>query len=325
MIRCKYCNSTNPSFDELTKMYYCDSCNRLLGEDEIIDETERSEQEVKDNIEEYEDSHNIKVLEEEPLNGFSLLILNIVMLIPILNIFVLFAIINSNVEYQYRKVFSYRFIAGIIILLLCIVAICSVSANRRYELVGNVHTILDKAVTFLADRQQPDIKVPNLESHDLFEIIESISPADSDNSVDVESTFTLSWDTIDGTQWTGSMLKDLFEQTGENYIFLIQTANIRDRYSNKSYRNVGLRCTGAVKDGDNENYFYEDSLTKPFEIYYDDYGEVVDFTTKDLYNKKYIYYLNPTNSYTLHILHDDNGSLIGFAMQEEIKEVTKKK
>lgn len=335
MTVCKYCNKDDLDYDDLTKMYYCHYCNRLLDTDEVIEnepqeeieetpiQPEQKKSRKKSEEEEYD--YNTKEYQEEALNGFSLFILNFVMLIPIVNILVLFAILNSNVESQYRRVFSYRFVAGMVAVILIAVLFMQTAILERYDLINVSHQFIDKAVATLANTWHGDKSVPNLKVLDLMTIIESKHPEKTDNAGNDNTDFILTWSDLDKTVWTGSMLLDLFDKAGDDYIILIQTDGIRQKYGSKVYRNVGYRCIGSKIDAEDNNYFYDGLLTTEFEFYINDYGSTVDFGIEDLKNSKYIFYLNPTKSYTLHILKDEHNMLIGFALEEEVKESTSKK
>lgn len=292
-VKCSICGSTDLTYDKLSDMYACSGCSRLLEPSEVVE------------CGEYE-----YVESGEELNGFSLFILDILMMIPLINFVIVMWINGSDVKYQYKKTFCYRAIVDVIIGVTVLVCAMLFLANSKDQLRSAAHCIVDNLTIALCETEIKDVDFESLVSKDVMSNIESnISVSDG------ESQFILSWLHMDGVVMSGKQAMALLDEVGEDIAILVQTNGIRDKYTDKTYRNVGYLVDGFEKVGTTDNYFYEGKLSEAI-LYVDDYGEYVYESADDIYNRRYIYYINPKNNYEFYPLLTEEGILIGVAIKE---------
>lgn len=305
MNKCKYCKSDSIKEDRASGMWYCHNCSRFLDGDEVEFDNEQQAQE-----EEEEPAY-----EEEELTGLSLLVLNVLMWVPIFNILVVCALNKSDVKSQYRKSFSYKFITDMVLFLIAFIFLICMVYNYKFNISNSIHAIVSNAADFLDSAVSYDIDVPDFESKNIMQIIESMRVEEEENT----DWFVLDWRHFDGVVINGQSLLDLLEETGLDFVILMQTDEIRNRYTKTSYRNMGYIIDGSEVTGSTGNYFYDGKLPDVVSLYTDDYGELLYTKVDDLYSRRYVYYLNPKYDYRVRVLFDENSVMVGFAF-EEIKE-----
>lgn len=305
MNKCKYCKSDSIKEDRASGMWYCRNCSRFLDGDEVEFDNEQQAQE-----EEEEPAY-----EEEELTGLSLLVLNVLMWVPIFNILVVCALNKSDVKSQYRKSFSYKFITDMVLFLIAFIFLIYMVYNYKFNISNSIHAIVSNAADFLDSAVSYDIDVPDFESKNIMQIIESMRVEEEENT----DWFVLDWRHFDGVVINGQSLLDLLEETGLDFVILMQTDEIRNRYTKTSYRNMGYIIDGSEVTGSTGNYFYDGKLPDVVSLYTDDYGELLYTKVDDLYSRRYVYYLNPKYDYRVRVLFDENSVMVGFAF-EEIKE-----
>lgn len=311
---CSYCGSKDVTYQEYYHTYTCHGCNRILGEDELkghkekVEVVEEEEQEVQDELE-YEP------YQEEDLNGFSLVVLNIVTAIPFIGIVVSVALCNSSVRDEYKRAFCYKAVVQLLLILGIIVAFAHNVKDGRELVKNGVHTLITKTVELSSMSSESKMVAPDLRSRNMQEIIESrIEPAPDIS--EEEREFVPTWDFIDGSIMSGKKIKEFLEYAGEEWILLIQTKGIRDRYDENAYRNIGYITDASEKSGQSDNYFYYRVLDKPVARYTTDYGEYIHEDYSDLGNKKYIYYIDSKKNFKLTFLYTEEGAIAGFAVTE---------
>lgn len=311
-MKCGYCGSQTITYDSASEMYYCKDCGRLMGEDEVEKVNDATEQ--QDEVGSVEEDE-YEVIDGENLSGASLLILNIFMLVPIINILIAIFLNNSDIRREYKKCFSYRAVTFVLILVSALVYFYFFASSYKSNNTLSIHNALTTLSAAITTVHQADVDVNKFTQLDFKQIIESRYEPDTDNSGSEES-FILTWDLVDGVTLTGQMFYNILDAAGSDYIILVQTKQLANRYSSTTYRNLGFLADGSSKNESTSNYFYEGSISKPIDLYFDDYGENVFISTGDLYNSKYIYYVNPKNNFKLNIIHDSGGETVGFVITE---------
>lgn len=303
MTKCNYCESVKVRFDGTSGMWFCPDCSRFLEENEVSEFFEDEE----DLGYEYDD--------QEELTGVSLIVLNLLMYVPVLNMFMIGVLGKSDVKSQYRKVFTYRFIVDLCLVFVVFLLIIRAVGDYKVELSNGVHKVVESAANHVSSMTIGEVNIPEFISMDLMQIIESQRESDTDIN-DERGCLPPTWDYLNGATITGRKLLDMLGDTGEEFIILIQTGEIRSRYSKTTYRNVGYMVKGASATGSTGNYFFDGDISAPIQLYTDDYGEKVYMKTDDLYSQRYIYYINPKYNYVLHVLFDEDHNMLGLAFEE---------
>ena len=305
-IKCKYCGSEDVSFGENTGMYYCRVCNRLLGADEVLTENEDG------------DDVPIADTESEDNGDFgtaALIVLNAFMLIPVLNAVVMTLVNSSDAKYEYKKCFFNRFVVDLFVMAAVILLVIVEAFGFKNEHKDTIHDNVKSVVEDAMDFSNPEVSVSEFVTKNMFDILQSRYVPTTDDEEE-EQQFKLTWDMLDGTVMSGEHISDLLSKSGEDMILLIQTPYIVERYSETTYRNMGYMVAGAEILGTTGNYFYVGSLDRSLSVFIDDYNEPTFMSTDDLYNKKYVYYLNPKLSYRFDVLTSEDGDMVGLAFTE---------
>lgn len=303
MNKCKYCKSDSIKEDHTSGMWYCPNCSRFLEEDEIEFDNEQQAQEEEEEEPAYE---------EEELTELSLLVLNVLMWLPVFNILVVYALNKSDVKSQYRKSFSYKFITDMVLFFIAFIFLIYVVYNYKFNISNSIHTIVSNAADFLDSAVSYDIDIPDFDSKNIMQIIESMRVEEEETA----DSFVLDWRHFDGVVMDGQSLLDLLEEMGSDFVILMQTDEIRNRYTKTSYRNMGYIIDGSEVNGSTGNYFYDGKLPEVVSLYKDDYGELLYIKVDDLYSRRCVYYLNPKYDYRVRVLFDEDGVMVGFAFEE---------
>ena len=307
-VRCSYCKSDDVKYDSTTDMYYCRACSRLLGEDEVI----------KEKVVEAKPAPKPTQVSRQPedLNTLSLLFLNVALWIPVLNVLTVFAINNSEVKEEYKREFSSKLVTDLFILA-ALVLVCTLYIyNGKIQIKDRFHYISDKLITSIVALNEGELSIPEFDSIDVIQLIEDSYVEEEVEEEEVVTVYSSEWSYLDGMTASGSKAVELLTAVDEQVIILVQTEQIRSKYQKTTYRNVGYLMEGSELIGTTGNYFYEGSLKSPVSLMVDDYGELTYIKTSDIYNKKYVYYLNPSYTYIVHVLQFEDNALAGFAFEE---------
>lgn len=293
MVTCVNCGSEDVVLDELTGMYYCNSCSKMWD----ADETTTS------------DSY-----EEEDLNGFSLFVLHILMTIPIIDMIMTGVISNSSIKEQYKKTLLYRGITNMFLYTAIIVGVVIFLKESEVVIEAQISDTVDSIVQWmLPDSKNTMYNIPAVQSYE--ELL--LSKAPKDNDVDDSKLPQNIWQYMDGVSMSGKDVIALIADLSDyDMSLLIQTKNLAGKYSSDSYRCVGMIPSAAYYNESSKNWFYDGTTTIDFEFMTDDYGEYITDSYKDIYQSKYIYYLNPKSDFTIRLLHSSDGDVIGIALLE---------
>lgn len=296
---CKLCG-TETIYDEYAGTHYCEKCCEILDDSQVYEESD----EVMNETVEYNGEH---------LSVPSLVFLNILMWIPILNIFVAFWINNSDAKSEYKKQFGTKILIDIIVMLCLLVLLVPWIYNRKKLVYENAH----KVVMWCEDifmSQGEDMDLPTFDSADYLELLAQQSkdlPTYTDAIAPNENHRI-----FNGCILTGKSATNMIAGMDTTAIVLVQTKEIARRYSKDTYRNVGRLISGAEYNVRAENYMYEGELPVIADYYTNDYGEEISVPLDDLFNSKYIYYLNPDKYYECTILCNDLEEVTGFVLKE---------
>lgn len=310
-LKCSYCGSKDITYQEYYGTYNCTKCNRILGEDEVVKSRRRKKESLE--MEDVEVEYN--KYEEEELSGFSLFVLNILAMIPIIGIGICFIVCNSNSKQEYKKAFGYRAIVHIIVFISPAIAMISIVKENKEQYKSAIHSTIDTVVNELSRIGGKKLIVPDLAANSMEEIMKSRVEPPTD-IIDSNVEFVPTWDYIDGSILSGEKAVSFIDYAGDGWAVLVQTEHIRTRYDQNAYRNLGLQLTASEKNESSDNWFYFNRLVEPVEYYLDDYGEYVDFGYDDMRSKKYIYYVNPKYKYRLDFLYTEDNQIAGFALTE---------
>ena len=297
-VKCSYCKSEDLKYDSSTNMYYCHTCSRLLDKDEVVECA--LEESTGDD-------------EGEDLSMLSLFFLNIALWVPIVNILTVFAINNSGVRPEYKKDFSSRLVTGLFAIIAAVLVFALYVYDGKTDYKKSIKSFMDKVVVEVSTLNKGDTSMPDFTSIDIVQHIVDNSPIEEEED---DELLTADWKLLDGMMASGSKAQSLLKSVDEQVAILVQTEEIRNRYTKNTYRNVGYLINGSGLMGTTENYSYEGSLSDYVSLWTNDYGDIVYMKTDDIYNKKYVYYLNPSYDYKIHILLFEDDTLAGFAFEE---------
>lgn len=297
-VKCSYCKSEDLKYDSSTNMYYCRACSRLLDKDEVI---------------EYDLEESTNDDEWEDLSMLSLFFLNIALWVPIVNILTVFAINNSGVCPEYKKDFSSRLVTGLFAIIATVLVFALYLYDGKIDYKKSIKSFMDKTVVEVSTINKGDTSIPDFDSIDVVQHIIDNTPIREDEE---DESLTAEWKLLDGLTASGSKAQSLLKSVDEQVVILVQTEEIRNRYTKDTYRNVGYLINGSGLMGTTENYSYEGSLSDYVSLWTNDYGDIVYMKTDDIYNKRYVYYLNPSYNYKIHVLLFEDDTLAGFAFEE---------
>lgn len=264
-MKCIYCGSEEMSYDNTTGMWYCESCQRTYDEDEIERET------------------NLSVP--------TLFMLAFLCLIPIVNLFVLFNVVNSIIDDKYRNtlisVVLVQYFSLILVVMYLAVWQHSQAKQKAIE-------VFDKVQSYVSGLTMKDVDERYKVSYrtDYSEFLPKNYKADESEIDTLKKDLYL----FSGTKMTGSKVLELTKAyDGTSTVFLIQTLNIKNRYGKDIYRNYNLRLSGT-EDSSEELIKYFD-IKDEMSVYITDYNEFEYLPTEDITKKKYIFYVNPKSEY----------------------------
>lgn len=264
-MKCIYCGSEEMSYDNTTGMWYCKSCQRTYDEDEVRRET------------------NFSIP--------TLFMLAFLCLIPIVNLFVLFNVVNSIIDDKYRNtlisVVLVQYFSLILVIMYLAVWQHSQAKQKAIEVFNKVQSYVSGlTIKDVDERYKVSYRT------DYSEFLPKNYKADESEIDTLKKDLYL----FSGSKMTGSKVLELTKAyDGTSTVFLIQTLNIKNRYGKDIYRNYNLRLSGA-EDSSEELIKYFD-IKDEMSVYITDYNEFEYLPIEDITKKKYIFYVNPKSEY----------------------------
>lgn len=304
-MKCLQCGSNELDYDELSNMYFCPKCNHLYSASEIDSEDEESVDDIEEST--------VKEWESEELNGFSLIVLNILQSIPIIGILIPIIVSNANVKESDKRHFGYRFLAQLFSVLVCMVLLAVLIYNYKIDYTKSLQVGMNKIVELFMPKFKGNVvtSVPAMDSVKIDEML----PED-EFATEVPVLSQDNWNLVDGVTMTGKQVMNLINETeGCQVAYLIQTDDIADRHGKDTYNNVGYVLDGFDKDTGISTVYYIEKRAD-YKLYTDDYGEYVYAEIDAIKNSKYIFYVNPKENYVMNVLYDLNNLVIGFMFTE---------
>lgn len=289
-VRCAYCKCGGLHYDGSTKMYYCPRCRRLLDNHELTT---------------YTKSRKAKI------HPVVLMIFNIGMLVPLLNVLIVYVINNSDTYDLYKDVYSYRLITDMMLLLAF--AGLLLYSGHRYNIEYPYQKYLAK-MDLMAMHE-----FSNKELSPFEPIV--VNPLDTMSNVPVDEEIdeisytapTFNAACVDGTIISGKVLIQILE-TNTQSIILVQTKKLVGKTDKNTYRNYGYILDNAVVHNSSDNWYYDGDL-KEVVLMTDDYGEYVYAPMSEYTETRYVYYVDPKAVFELTIIKSDD-TVIGFAFKE---------
>lgn len=264
-MKCIYCGSKEMSYDNATSMWSCSDCQRIYDEEEVEKET------------------GVSVL--------ALFMLAFLCLIPIVNLFVVYGIVNSIVNDKYRNTFIAVVLTQYFVIVLTIV----------YLIVWQ-HSQVKQQATEVFSKVESYVSTLNVKSidkryniHYRTDYSEFLPEVKQEENLKID-TLTKDLYLFSGITMTGSKVMELtkaYEET--TTVMLIQTCAIKEKHGKDTYRNFNLRINNTV-DGSDEliKYF---NIKDEISVFTTDYSEFEYLPLDDLTKKKYIFYVNPKSEY----------------------------
>lgn len=307
-MQCVNCDSGDMTFDPIGGMYYCPNCNSLFSGSEIkkIQKKKSSSKVIEEHTEDVEEENYQQ--EEEDLNGFSLIVVTILQYVPIFNFLITMLVCNSNVKREYRKSVLYQLFVSLLIESCLILGFVCYTLNERQMILTDAKTVLQTVYNKFI-KQDGEVEIPAIPtgSNPLGNIV-----IDTGDTVE---DFSLTVSLLDGVIVSGEYVtKNVSTMDLSQYAVCISTAQMFDRYPSQ-YRNYGVLLSTS-KASSNTSAWMVGEPTEPQEFYTDDYGELKSVSIDDIYNKKYIYYVNPKAQFKMSVLYSIEGDVIGFAFKE---------
>lgn len=255
---CIFCGSNKISYDKVTDMYYCSGCHNLFT--------------LKDKLIKDKDC-------KEELNGFSLIILNIIQSIPIVGIIVPIIISKANVGISYKRQFIYRFVSQVLI---CCIIVVLYSAHFDYK---------NYSYKFLISAKMRSISV-NFDNPNIVNPIVGLTKNSS-------YKFTAEpWECLDGTLMSGDTVRKIVELTyGNDLTYLVHNRNMYNK-DIPVYRVYGV----AVSD----NTLVTKQRT------YNQVEDLHNLGILHLTDDRSIYRVDRNYEYTFNIIFNEDNSCIGF-------------
>lgn len=305
-MKCLQCGSKELDYDELSNMYFCPKCNRLYSESEV---------ELGDEllVDDTSSASKAKEWEAEELNGFSLIVLNILQSIPIIGILIPIVVTNANVKESDKRHFGYRFLAQLFSVLICVVLLTIVMYTYKIDYDEALQQGMNNIIELFMPRFKSNavISIPSMDSVTIDETL-----PDEDSTEDIPVLSQDNWDLVDGVIMNGKQVMNIINKTeGCQVAYLVQTTGISERHGEDTYINVGYVLDGFDKDTSKSTVYYIEAKAA-YELYTDDYGEYVYEEIDTIKNSKYIFYVNPKDNYVMNVLYDSNNLVIGFMFTE---------
>lgn len=305
-MKCLQCGSKELDYDELSNMYFCPKCNRLYSESEVELDDELL-------VDDTSSTSKAKEWEAEELNGFSLIVLNILQSIPIIGILIPIVVTNANVKESDKRHFGYRFLAQLFSVSLCVVLLTIVMYTYKIDYGETLQQGMNNIIEFFMPRFKSNVTI-SIPSMDSITIDETLPDEDSTEDIPVLSQDN--WDLVDSVVMNGKQVMNIINKTeGCQVAYLIQTTGISERHGEDTYINVGYVLDGFDKDTSKSTVYYIEAKAV-YELYTDDYGEYVYEEIDTIKNSKYIFYVNPKDNYVMNVLYDSNNLVIGFMFTE---------
>lgn len=305
-MKCLQCGSKELDYDELSNMYFCPKCNRLYSESEVELDDELL-------VDDTGSASKSKEWEAEELNGFSLIVLNILQSIPIIGILIPIVVTNANVKESDKRHFGYRFLAQLFSVLICVVLLTIVMYTYKIDYDEALQQGMNNIIEFFMPRFKSNVTI-SIPSMDSITIDETLPDEDSTEDIPVLSQDN--WDLVDGVVMNGKQVMNIINKTeGCQVAYLVQTTGISERHGEDTYINVGYVLDGFDRDTSKSTVYYIEAKAA-YELYTDDYGEYVYEEIDTIKNSKYIFYVNPKDNYVMNVLYDSNNLVIGFMFTE---------
>lgn len=305
-MKCLQCGSKELDYDELSNMYFCPKCNRLYSESEVELDDELL-------VDDTSSASKAKEWEAEELNGFSLIVLNILQSIPIIGILIPIVVTNANVKESDKRHFGYRFLAQLFSVLICVVLLTIVMYSYKIDYGEALQQGMNNIIEFFMPRFKSNA-ITSIPSMDSITIDETLPDEDSTEDIPVLSQDN--WNLVDGVVMNGKQVMNIINKTeGCQVAYLVQTTGISERHGEDTYINVGYVLDGFDKDTSKSTVYYIEAKAA-YELYTDDYGEYVYEEIDTIKNSKYIFYVNPKDNYVMNVLYDSNNLVIGFMFTE---------
>lgn len=316
--RCPKCWSMTDSYDKTTDMFLCKKCGELFEPKRKKDSKDKmsNEEDDLDIVEldgDDEEESSKKQIESEDLNIFTLLVLSVSMLIPLLNIVALYFIGDSYTKQEYKRYAVCNFVIMLIIHGALLVGIAfNFKEIGEKSLQSRINIVADSIATDWSIARLDEFEMSRVEikNHNTLEKIEPIIPIDESTVIDfAKEDFT----EINGSIKRGSSVINLLSKYDDcDIAILIKTKAMEDRYEDK-YRNVGVIVNSAELNR-NGNYIVADEVFYSYML--DDYNDLVIESKDDIYNKKYVFYIKEDSQYLVDVLINTDEIPIGFKITE---------
>lgn len=290
-MNCPHCNEPC-EYDELTDSYYCEECNYLFGEEDIIEE----EEEV------------VVPQNKTRINFISNIILSVFCTLPFVDMLIPVAMSKADIDEKYIQSYAARFLARMLIVSGFLILYITVVMEDRIELQTNVHNKLNALHESMIELNQSNDPIDRveLESKTLEDILADIY-VEEDAEVDKQYYSSNNFLFIDDAVVSGATAKELITSCSDKYVaILVNTKSIAKKYNNSTYANFGYIIENAEMADSKVAYMYEGKLSDITELTTNDLGEYVYMDTDSLNNSRYIYYISKSNNYKINIVSKED-------------------
>lgn len=289
-MKCYKCGNKDCELDKISRLYYCNKCKRLFDEEE-----------------EYTGLIGL-------LDSVAIIMVHFMLCIPFINFIIAGLITKDNVGKVHAKHIGAHFISSIFVW--CFILVYSGLGVSYF----NNKVITDNASI-------PVSQVNIITAHD-FKWKDALSSKVIDytkNNITcrVQERFQAvspleRYYYLDEAIITGEVAREMVTDSKDMKLtYLIQTQDIVRKRGEGYYRNVGRILDICVVNENDDKYYCKTDCNGKYSIATTDTGnDIVNDEIEDLFKDGYIYNINPSKEYQVHILKGDNKEIIGFAFEE---------
>lgn len=277
-MRCPKCHE-QLEYDEQTESYFCEGCNVIYSEDELMKPTGK------------------------------LFIVSLLMWIPVLNLIIL-SLAKNKPEDEQQIYFN---IAMSSLVFQAVAIICTALCFTVFR--DNTVDVFKKDLQTLAINNMieslPKIEANKYKAPEPTKRV-TLEPEVNDEKPEVLTLTENEEFIINGSVISGDKVRDLITRY-DSYGFLLQTTSIRTKQQNMNYYlNVGHRFREAEYD-ELIDYSYVDEVLTEVTLH------LMKPTTgvNKLNDKNTVYYIYDTQLFRVSVLHDAKGQVIGLAFTEQ--------
>lgn len=280
-MKCVYCNSKRATLDLETNKCVCKKCRKEFAD--------------------------YVIKEPEDLNGFSLIVISILLQIPIISSIMLLFVCTGEVSYPYRKCVAYQYVGHIFIMFLMIYLLGLDIDIRQQEVIS---TLSNRAS--IINKELIDVEIEDKYVDNYYESL--IIYKDKEEQQEAVEEIMLPEDIIDidGIILDYNKTVDFIDSfTDYDYGVLLQTCAIRKKYGSNCFYNIGCIFNQENIEVSSTPIRYEYVNEDQLSLYYNGDKEVVKIDCTTVFKSKYVYSLKEDELYKIKFIYGIDDMVIG--------------